>query len=102
MSADGRVDRYADFGDAPGVPMPQTWQVPRATFDQLLLRHAAASGADVRQGCRVLDVAVEAGGGKATIQATNGTSAAHAVRGHAVLDASGRGSVLSRKLPLRS
>jgi len=101
MSADGIVERFADFAEAPGVPMPQTWQVPRATFDQLLLRHAAASGADVRQGCRVLDVAVEAGGVTATIQATNGTSAAHAVRGQAVIDASGRGSVLSRKLRLR-
>src|ERR1700720_3808527 len=44
MSGDGAVERYADFSAAPGVRTPQTWQVPRATFDQLLLRHAASSG----------------------------------------------------------
>src|SRR5436309_1206062 len=38
MLADGSKERYADFGAAPGVPRPQTGQVPRATFDQLLLR----------------------------------------------------------------
>ena len=56
MTADGGHERYADFGVAPGVATPQTWQVPRATFDHLLLRHAAASGADVREGHRILDV----------------------------------------------
>ena len=33
MSGDGAIERFADFAVAPGVPMPQTWQVPRATFD---------------------------------------------------------------------
>src|SRR5258708_36052 len=62
MSADGLVDRYADFADAPGVRAPQTWQVPRATFDDLLLRHAAASGVDVRERHRVLDVEFDRNG----------------------------------------
>src|SRR2546429_29122 len=35
------------------------------------------------------------------LPSANGPSAAHAVRGQAVIDASGRGSVLSRKLRLR-
>src|SRR3984893_16063333 len=35
MTADGGNQRYADFSVAPGVRSPQTWQVPRATFDQL-------------------------------------------------------------------
>ena len=56
MSADGLVDRYADFADAPGVPQPQTWQVPREHFDHLLLKHAAASGAEVRERHRALEV----------------------------------------------
>src|ERR1700682_1037751 len=37
MTGDGRVERNADFAVAPDVRMPQTWQVPRATFDHLLL-----------------------------------------------------------------
>ena len=42
MLADGSSERYADFAIAPAVRAPQTWQVPRATFDDLLLRHAAS------------------------------------------------------------
>src|SRR6187431_3621733 len=40
MSGDGSIERYADFALAPGVERPQTYQVPRATFDEALLRHA--------------------------------------------------------------
>src|SRR5437867_5343415 len=99
MSADARVERYADFSDAPGVPQPQTWQVHRAAFDHLLLRHAAASGAEVRERHRVHDVAFEPDGLTATVQGPEG--APHAIRAQAVIDASGRGSLLSRKFGLR-
>src|SRR5258707_15000003 len=67
MSPDGAVERYADFGAAPDVRAPQTWQVPRATFDEMLLRHAAASGAQVHEQQRVFDVTFEADAGTATI-----------------------------------
>src|SRR5262245_36924536 len=43
-TGDGTFERFADFSVAREVPRPQTWQVPRAQFDELLLRHAAASG----------------------------------------------------------
>src|SRR5262245_61015106 len=56
MTPDGRVDRFADFAISPEVPAPQTWQVPRERFDELLLRHAARCGADVRERHRVMDV----------------------------------------------
>jgi choline dehydrogenase-like flavoprotein len=42
-TGDGTFERFADFSAAPEVRTPQTWQVPRAEFDELLLRHAAAS-----------------------------------------------------------
>src|ERR1700704_1764882 len=32
MLSDGTNERYADFGRAPDVRAPQTWQVPRAAF----------------------------------------------------------------------
>ena len=83
----------------PGYPMPQTWQVERATFDQLLLRHAAACGADVRQRHRVVDVACDDDGVTATVQQRAGQR--QAVRAHAIVDASGRGAFLSRKFELR-
>jgi len=56
MTADGGKERYLDFSVAPGLRTPQTWQVPRAAFDELLLRHAVRCGADVRERHRVLDV----------------------------------------------
>src|SRR5262245_57170271 len=101
MSADGRVDRYADFADAPGVPCPQTWQVPREHFDHLLLRHAAASGADIRERHRILDVAFDPDGVTVTVQPLDESSGRFTARAHAFIDASGRGSLLSRKFNLR-
>jgi len=101
MSADGRIERFADFSLARGVPMPQTWQVPRATFDHLLLQHAAKSGADVRERHRVTDIAFQADGITATVQRVEGGTAPFQVRAQAVIDASGRGSLLSRKFSLR-
>ena len=100
MSADGGVERYADFTAARGVPIPQTWQVPRATFDDLLLRHAAASGADIRERHRVTDIVFHKDGVTATVQAVGGGKPFD-VRAQAVIDASGRGGLLSRKFGLR-
>jgi flavin-dependent dehydrogenase len=103
MPADGSIERYLDFATAPDVAAPQTWQVPRATFDDLLLRHAAASGADVRQRHRVLDAAFDADGATATAQSAAGDAAGapFTIRARAIIDASGRGSLLSRKFNLR-
>ena len=101
MPADGSIERYLDFGAAPGVATPQTWQVPRAAFDDLLLRHAASSGAEVREGQRAIDVAFDAGGVTATLQPVDGGAPACALRARAVVDASGRGALLGRKFDLR-
>ena len=101
LTADGGNERYADFGDAPGVPTPQTWQVPRATFDHLLLQHAAASGADVLERHRILDVSFDRDGVTATVQRAGDPPETLTVRAKAIVDASGRGALLSRKFGLR-
>jgi flavin-dependent dehydrogenase len=101
MTADGGNERYADFSVAPGVRSPQTWQVPRAAFDELLLRHAAACGADVRERQRVVDVQFDDDGVTVSAQASGGAEGARTVRARALIDASGRGSLLSRKFSLR-
>jgi FADH2-dependent halogenase len=98
LPADGSIERHLDFGSAPGVGRPQTWQVPRAAFDELLLRHSAACGTDVREQQRVVDLAFDADGVTATVQSGNGTQA---LRARAVVDASGRGALLGRKFSLR-
>ena len=99
MNADGSVERYADFAVAPDVARPQTWQVPRAEFDALLLRHAAASGVDVREQHRISDVAFDADGVTATVQPPDGGP--RKVRAHAIVDAAGRAGLISRKFNLR-
>lgn len=102
MIADGGHERYADFAMAPGVPRPQTWQVERARFDELLLRHAQRSGADVRERHRVLDVTFNADGVTVSAQDERGESPSRfTLRARAIIDASGRNSVLSRKFKLR-
>jgi flavin-dependent dehydrogenase len=73
--------------------------VPRAEFDALLLKHAADSGADVRQGHRVLDVAFDADG--VTVTFRRDDDEALRVRARAVVDASGRVGVLARKFGVR-
>ena len=98
-TSDGTFERFADFAVSPEVRTPQTWQVPRAEFDELLLRHAAASGADVREGHRVVDVAFDAEG--ATVAVRDEADTSREVRVAAVVDASGRVGLLARKFRVR-
>src|SRR6267378_2433721 len=44
---DGPDERYADFQNALETPTPQTFQVLRETFDEILLRHSEKCGARV-------------------------------------------------------
>lgn len=100
LTADGSLERFADFAAVKEVRTPQTWQVPRAEFDELLLRHAAASGADVREGHRVLDAAFDPAG--VTVTFRDESDHPGEVRAAAVVDASGRFGLLARKLGLRT
>jgi flavin-dependent dehydrogenase len=99
-TSDGAIERFADFATSPEVPAPQTWQVPRAEFDELLLRHAAACGADVREGHRVLDAAFDAAG--VTVTVRDEADREERVRAAALVDASGRVGLLARKFGLRT
>ena len=113
MTPDGRVERFADFAISSEVLSPQTWQVPRAQFDEMLLRHAAACGADVRERHRVVDIAFDGEGvhvsyrisGDAQAEAGPGANAGASttatLRGRMVIDASGRASLLGRRFNLR-
>ncbi len=98
ITPDGGVERFADFATASEVPQPQTWQVPRERFDELLLRHAARSGADVREGHRVTDLAFDADGVTITCSSDGRT---RQIRARAVIDASGRAALLAHRFNLR-
>lgn len=100
---EGATGRSVQFSFAQGldVAYPHSWQVPRAGFDQMLFRNAAACGARALQDVRVTEVtAPEPGGrGKVTARDPSGTDMAFAPR--FVLDASGRDTFLAGKLGLR-
>lgn len=94
-TADGESDQYADFAQAFEVPRPQTWQVPRAKFDQVLLNHAAACGARVLEGRRATRADFDRDG--VTLAHAGGDGAETTVRVGAVVDASGRAGFLSKR-----
>lgn len=95
VTGDGENDQYADFTQAYEVPRPQTYQVPRAKFDQLLLEHAARSGAEVLQQRRALRADFDRDGVSLVHAGTDGTEVS--VRVGAIVDASGRAGFLSRQ-----
>lgn len=101
-TGDGLIERYADFSSAPDIAQPQTYQVPRAAFDAMLLGKAKRADVDVREQHRVVDVAFDAEG--VTLRAVDESDAGRgesSVRVAGVVDASGRAGVLQRKYDLR-
>jgi FADH2-dependent halogenase len=98
-SHDGSVAQYADFARAVETPSPQTYQVPRERFDDVLLRHAQRSGAEVQQGTRAVDAIFDAKG--ATLHYVDPKGLAHTVRVSAVVDASGRAGFLAKRFGKR-
>ncbi len=94
ITANGAVEQYADFTAATETPQPQTYQVPRADFDRIVLAHAAASGADVRQPAQAVDLTFEHDGVTVRFLA-DGTQLE--TRAAAIVDASGRAGFVARR-----
>lgn len=94
-TADGETDQYADFAQAAEVPVAQTYQVPRATFDQILLEHAAQLGARVLQGHSAVDVTFGTDAVTLTYSVPDGSPTS--VRVGALIDASGRAGFLAKR-----
>ena len=70
---------------------PEAIQVERAVFDHILLKHARASGADIREGWSVSKFSTEADG--VNVEATDSEGKIHNFRASYLIDASGRGNV---------
>ena len=80
--------------------VPHSYQVWRPRFDQLLLENSRASGVDVREGHRVLDVVFD--GSRATgVHFSSQEAGEGTVQCRFVVDASGQGGFLAHKLGLR-
>jgi flavin-dependent dehydrogenase len=92
---DGTTEQYADFAVAVETPTPQTIQVPRAKFDEILLRHSARCGVTVLERHRAREAAFEADG--VALRFT-GPGGERTVRVGAVVDASGRAGFLAKTL----
>lgn len=92
---DGTPAAYVDFTAAVETPIPRTYQVLRASFDEILLRHAERSGVLVREEHRALDAAFDPDGVTLRFTGPDGPGEA---RVQAVVDASGRAGLLARRI----
>jgi flavin-dependent dehydrogenase len=78
---------------------PSAFQVERSFFDHLLLKHAAESGAEVREEIAVTNFSLNAD--DVTVDATDSRGAKHAFRAKFLIDASGRGNFTGNLQKLR-
>lgn len=78
---------------------PEAIQVERATFDHVLLKHARASGADVREGWAVQKFGTDADG--VSVDARDPEGKVHSFRAAFLIDASGRGNLTGNQEGLK-
>lgn len=100
VTHDGESGRGVDFASVTEVTRPQTYQVPRAEFDRILLERAREVGVDVREAHRVTgcDFTNDA----AALDWTSADGAAGRVRVRALVDATGRQGLIAKKYNLRT
>lgn len=97
VTGDGSVGYIFRFDRNLDAAHQRAFQVRRATFDELLLRNAHASGVDVREETHVVSADL-ARRDRAIVQ----TAAGESFEARFVLDASGHGALLGRRLGARS
>jgi 2-polyprenyl-6-methoxyphenol hydroxylase-like FAD-dependent oxidoreductase len=83
-----------NFGDAWDKSMPMAYQVPRAEFDEILIRNAAARGATVIENCKVNGIQFRADHSGALIHGRTADGETLSWNARFVLDASGRDTFL--------
>ena len=85
---------------------PHSYQVWRPQFDQILLENSRAHGVDVREGHRVIDVALDSQSGSAPdgsgrVRYIDDAGVERELAASFVVDASGQGGLLAGKFRLR-
>jgi len=78
---------------------PEAFQVERAKFDHILLKHAAASGAEVREGWAAGKFGSDAVG--ISVEARSDSGEARTFHARFLIDASGRGNLTGNQEGLR-
>jgi flavin-dependent dehydrogenase len=92
----GHADAEARYVFAEAYPpsIPHSWQVPRAEFDELVLRRAEALGADVREGWQARRALFD-GDTVVGLEALSPAGELRRIRATVVVDATGRDSLLA-------
>jgi len=99
VSNEGSIERAFDFFQGGLGKDAFAYEVERETFDHLLLNHAAAQGAQVRESTNVLDVQTSADRPCVLKVRTDGVDST--IEATAVIDASGQSSLLAKIHDLR-
>jgi clorobiocin biosynthesis protein Clo-hal len=90
---------------AQGKTLPElftkAWQVKRAEYDHLLLKHTSSMGVEVKQGARVLRVLREKAGERVTGVEYRDDQGIHAVECTWLMDCSGQSALIGAELGLR-
>ena len=87
-----------EFSQAWNKALPFAYQVRRSQFDEVLIRRAAASGAEVIEECRVREVEFLGDNAGALVHAEHAGGRAESWRARYVIDASGRDTFLGNRL----
>ena len=95
----GSISTRFVFGNGKFTQEPEVVQVERAKFDHILLKHARATGADVREGWTVLKTVSSADG--VTVEARDADGKTHVFQASFVIDASGRSNLTGNQENLR-
>ena len=93
VTGDGSVRTTFRFDRTLDDPYRRSFQVTRSEFDHLLLRNAASSGVDVREGTSVAEVDLE-DDARAVVR----TAAGETFEARFVVDASGYGSIVGNRV----
>jgi flavin-dependent dehydrogenase len=78
---------------------PEAFQVERAKFDHILLKHARSSGAEVREGWTVTKFSSDING--VSLDARDASGKSESLRAKFLIDASGRGNLTGNQEKLR-
>ena len=99
-----RLERFS-FAEAWDKSMPHAWQVPRAAFDDILIRNAERRGAEVHQSCKVTGVDFQAEtsqtAASATVHARHEDGREQRWQARFVVDASGRDTFLANRFKIK-
>lgn len=100
FSSNGKASSPFYFSESPCVEHPQTWQVVRSEFDQLLFENAREKGVEAHDGVNVREIVFS--GDRATgvrVQGPEGN--VQSLSSRVVVDASGQSSLISSKFKLK-